>query len=265
MFMLVFSLPAPSTLAKLGLVMVLLLGGNPLFAQTSTTDAEVYAEGMEIMRTQGVTAGLTYFEKQPNSALTVFGIGWMFYSGGNFTKAREVTQFLTARNYEKNTLGKAYYLDGYLDIQETKYKSAARKFQRALDLYDDDKASSRFKAMMGLVTSFIFNEKIDEAEKTLAQAAELKEASKIISGYFYYLNARVAFFESDYNEALGYSISSLEEFQKAGDLRSEVGALIDIAFYTAMISKFEESENAADYAREKINEQQFPDRPKTLA
>lgn len=224
-----------------------------LFCVTFVPQQSVYQEGMEIMKTQGVDAGLAYFKGKPTTYESLFGTGWIFFKKGEYDKAMKVSRFLMDQEITPKVEANTHFLMGYIHIHGGSFTESESHFQQAYQGYEAlGLIKDSFKTLLGLAKSQLHLNLLKETEITLAKAWKKREDLTVHLGHYFQLRAELAFEKNDFHGALAFAEDGLSEFQLAQDSTNTAIAMIEVAFYTSRTGQYKLGMQKAEQAQKFI-------------
>ena len=144
---------------------------GPSLAQTEENKPSIYDQGMAIIKTEGVDAGITFFEEhaiQTGSYRSLFGMAWGYWVDGNFAAAEKICNFILRKEPRPIIEAHCNYLQGHIAIVRDEPKKAHLNFILALTVYQKlNRHGDVFETYSGLAAAEILAKEYDAAQEYL--------------------------------------------------------------------------------------------------
>lgn len=206
-----------------------------VFTAASFYNYQVLYQGFGVMRTQGPSAALEFFQNRGETFDTLFGKAWAHYRNGNYEEAQELAQrVLTSTNLGDKA--RASYLLGDLMTIAGEYEKAQEYLLAAHGIYQTTgKSDSEFRALLALSKFYLSQRDLENAEYYL-NLAESKPKAESDHSYLY-LKSQLAFLNLDFEKAL--AISFQREQVVKDDHSQLAGIFSDLGFYSCLIGNYD--------------------------
>jgi len=231
------------------------------FAQEQESKPSIYDQGMEIIKKDGVDAGIQFFEEhavQTGSYRSLFGMAWAYWVDGKLSEANKICAFILKKKPRPVMEAHCNYLLGHIAIVSNDYKQAKVNFVLALTEYKKlERKGDQSKTLLGLAAADILAKEYHSADYYLDQAESLNEEVGKNLGHFYHLKARSAFGQGMFQRALDFSQDALNEYEIIGDHEHQTNAMIDIGFFQMLTGNMKDGLETTYEIAEIISEKKY--------
>ena len=231
------------------------------FCQTDEKSPSVYDQGMEIIKKEGVDAGIKFFEDhaiETGSYKSLFGMAWGYWVDGKLDQAKKICDFILQKKPSEVLEAHCHYLLGHVSIILEEYKQAHVSFVLALTVYQKlERFGDVFKTYLGLAAAQILGKDYENAEEYLQQALAANELAGKNTGHFWHLKARAAFGRGLYDQALEFSRHSYDEYRANEDIENYSNELSEIGLYLILTGELKEGLEKTHEASQLITENGF--------
>lgn len=193
-------------------------------------------QGMDILRSDGPQAALSFFQNHGETYDHMFGTAWAAYRNGDYRQAEELSHKIM-QSPALNDRARANYLLGDMMTIRGEYDKAHEYLLTALALYETTgKAYSQYRTYLFLAKLYVTQKQSENAVYYLNLAELTRPSAK--DHYPLYLKSQVAFLKNDYEGALA---TAKQRVSLVKGNTSQLGGIYgDIGFYSGLIGNLDD-------------------------